>query len=249
VRSSTIDIVRSATMVVMCSTGAFAGCSREPHRSNMQSLPRTVDAGLSKPTPSPVGASATAVELTPGALRTAAECAPCSFAPSSGSAPLTLRFESTESQAQLSIAARNTTIQRLDVTVEPGDDVEEFKVGIADINFDGAQDLYLITSAGAANAYASYWLFQPTQQRFESIGAFPVFSIVPARRVLTTYERQGHAGRLYESCEYQIENGRPVLWKRERQVEKSPGTYEKTIAIRRGGQLEVTERKRVASAK
>lgn len=51
-------------------------------------------------------------------------------------------------------------VQELDISdMGPIFKEDKFFFDAEDINFDGIRDIYLITSAGVANAYANYWTF------------------------------------------------------------------------------------------
>jgi hypothetical protein len=127
-------------------------------------------------------------------------------------------------------------------------DMQSWKLGTSDINFDGFADLYVITSAGTANAYARYWRFVADRSSYEDLGNVPVFKRDADSQRLTTHERNGAAGLAYEDCEYRIEAGKPVLWRQERQEESErAGTFERTVAPREGSELKVVEHTQVTA--
>lgn len=96
-------------------------------------------------------------------------------------------------------------IQELKISdMDPIFNDDKFFFDTEDINFDGVLDIYLITSSGAANAYADYWTFDRENNSFTFLGNFPVFNIDKATKRLMTYERLGSGGMEYEKKTYKI---------------------------------------------
>jgi hypothetical protein len=111
-----------------------------------------------------------------------------------------------------------------------------------DINFDGFLDLMLVTRRGIANAYATYWLFDPKTGRFEELGTYPVFRVYAQKRLLSTYERGGSAGLIRESRDYALVNGRLTLMREEKQEATSrAGVFRKVIRERVGNIMKVVK--------
>jgi len=122
----------------------------------------------------------------------------------------------------------------------------KFFFGGIDLNLDGNKDLMILTSQGAANGYATYWLFDPGEKRFRPLGDYPVFTQDPVSKRLKTHERGGAGGMLYESKEYVFEGDKLVVMRVEKQeaIEGSEN-FRKTIQERKGSELVTTGRQLV----
>jgi hypothetical protein len=186
--------------------------------------------------------------------RPGTDCAPCSFVLRSASAPISLRFAvRTQNEGRVieriavSSDDASAIAQTLDVhDMQPVGNAAKFVFGGQDINFDGYNDLFVVTRAGAANVYADYWVFNPTQHRFDALGNYPVFQLDARRRVLRTDENMGHAGREYVRKVYAFIDGALTLIRVEQQISTQDwGTYERTISLHRNGKLRIVKLERV----
>jgi hypothetical protein len=122
--------------------------------------------------------------------------------------------------------------------MEPIKKDKDFFIGTADINSDGFNDLYLVTNNGVANAYADYWIYDPVGKDFIYVGNFPVLSIDTPKRLLSSYERGGNGGMIYESKRYQFIDGKLEIIEVEKQeASQAYGIYLKQIFRRKGGRL------------
>jgi hypothetical protein len=182
------------------------------------------------------------------------DCAPCSFQLRPASAPIALRFEvRTENEGRvierISVSSDDASAiaQALEVhDMEPVRSGANFVFGGQDIKFDGYNDLFVVTRAGAANVYADYWLFNPTHHRFDALGNYPLFEVDARRRVLRTDENMGHGGREYVRKVYAFIDGALTMLRAEQQTSTQDwGTYERTISLRRNGKLRISKRERL----
>jgi len=84
-----------------------------------------------------------------------------------------------------------------------------------DINFDGYQDIYLMTNWGATgNQNGCIWLYNPATERFEYSTAFSQLSrywLDPASKTVRTFERGGMAGDVFTANRYKMDGNQPVL--------------------------------------
>ena len=141
--------------------------------------------------------------------------------------------------------------QRLPVTaMEPVGKEEDFFFGGVDIDFDGYLDLMLITRRGTANAYAAYWHFDPRAGTFTSLGAYPVLRVDSNRKRLTSYERGGSGGMIYESKEFAFVEGKLTLMREEKQdATKQAGVFRRVIRERAGGVMKTVSTRTVQGRK
>ena len=117
---------------------------------------------------------------------------------------------------------------------------DSFYVTGEDVNFDGVNDLALLTSKGAANAYASYWIYRAQADSFAYLGNYPAFSRDTVAHELSTYERGGEGGQLYERRRYRFAGDTLAVLEIEKQEATSrPGSYRKTLSRLEGGTLRV----------
>lgn len=123
---------------------------------------------------------------------------------------------------------------------------DEVFIGTSDLNFDGYNDLLFATSRGTANTYADYWLFAPSKQEFDYLGNYPIFTIDADQHRLSTYERGGYGGMIYQANHYCFVNGVLILVESEKQeATKQEGVYQKSIFRLQGGELRLLKRERV----
>ena len=120
----------------------------------------------------------------------------------------------------------------------------EFFFEAKDINFDGDNDLSLIVEHGVANSYAKYWLFDRDTQRFNYLDEFPLLTVDRSTKTLSSYERGGHGGMIFEWKKYQVSNGGLQIISQETQdwVEEKQA-YLNTVRVLKGGRLSVVEEK------
>lgn len=88
-----------------------------------------------------------------------------------------------------------------------------------DVNFDGYQDVYLMTMWGATgNHYGCIWLYNPATGRFYYNKEFSQLSrywLDPASKTIRTFERGGPD--VYTANQYKVNGNRPVLFWSQRQ--------------------------------
>lgn len=195
----------------------------------------------------PLGVSAAwGQSLGPSNVR---DCRPCSFSPGGSFPAYSFTFDlktigDERIVETIEIASQSSkVVQRLPVTgMEPVGKEEDFFFGGVDINFDGFLDLMLITRRGIANAYAAYWLFDPKSNTFTEVGTYAVFRVDPRRRRLSTYERGGSAGLLYESREYAFLDGQLTLMREEKQeATNQVDVFRRVVRKRVGGVMKVVK--------
>lgn len=170
------------------------------------------------------------------------DCRPCSFSPG-GSLPeysFTFDFKTAPDGRTLEaiqVTRESKPVQRLPVAgMDAIGKDEELFFGGTDINFDGLLDLMVITRKGIANAYAEYWLFDAKTEKFTALGTYPVFRVDAQKRRLSTYERGGSGGLIYESKEYAFLDGKLALMREEKQeAGQQPDTFRKVVRERVGG--------------
>ena len=75
-------------------------------------------------------------------------------------------------------------------------------LGVADINRDGYNDLYLITAIKHRVRFADYWLYQPDKSEFDYIGNYPLFKIDALSGDLITRHQVGTDANCYEENRY-----------------------------------------------
>ena len=127
---------------------------------------------------------------------------------------------------------------------------EQFYFEVIDINFDGFNDLLLIVAMGSANSYAKYWLYNPASKQFDYLDEFPIFKIDETTRSLSTYERGGHGGMIYERKFYKFVNKKLVVVRAEKQewVEDKK-IYLNTVKILKNDVLTFLKKTKIQPAK
>lgn len=84
-----------------------------------------------------------------------------------------------------------------------------------DFNFDGYQDIYVLTNWGATgNDQGCIWLYNPATQRFDYSPEFSdlgTFTLDPANKKIITWANGGMAGRVHSAEKYKVDNNRPVV--------------------------------------
>lgn len=166
-------------------------------------------------------------------------CDPCRFRIAQTLAPYSIRFklQSVPNDRRVVEALQVFRDDKPDWTqfltvhdMSPVRTNDEIFIGVADINFDGYNDLLLATSRGAANTYADYWLFVPSKQEFNYLGNYPIFTIDSGQHRLSTYERGGYGGMIYQANYYRFVNGVLTLVESDKQeATDQEGVYRKSI--------------------
>ena len=126
---------------------------------------------------------------------------------------------------------------------------DELLVGITDLNFDGNNDLYFVTSSGVANEYADYWVFDPAKTMFIYLGNYPILRVDAAKKSISSYERGGHGGMIYESKKYRfINNALIPIEVEKQQPTKQYGVYTKSTSQLKDGKLQLLKEEEVKAA-
>ena len=185
------------------------------------------------------------------AARYVTDCQPCAFPLKAGGAKALFTFE-------IKTSAEGRLVQAIDVKMTdkkqhlpvanmvPLAKDEQFFFGGVDLNGDGVADLMLITSSGAANAYASYWLFDTVTASYKAIGTYPVLQVDPTSHRLKTYERGGEGGMIHDAKEYEFEGKELVLLREEREsVTRQHGVFKQVIRERDHGVMKTVSEKLV----
>lgn len=85
----------------------------------------------------------------------------------------------------------------------------------ADFNFDGFQDIYVLTNWGATgNNQGCIWLYNPATMRFDYSMEFSdlgTFALDPPNKTIITRGNGGMSGGVHSAAKYKVENNRPVL--------------------------------------
>ncbi|HEX9024205.1 MAG TPA: hypothetical protein VF799_10230 [Geobacteraceae bacterium] len=112
----------------------------------------------------------------------------------------------------------------------------KFFFGAVDINYDGHNDFFLATRQGTANSYVDYWLFVPSKQEFSYLGNYPIFTLDPKSKTLSTFERGGYGGMIFKRNRYRFIKGSLTLTESVEQVETGrEGVFlRKILKIKKG---------------
>jgi hypothetical protein len=182
-------------------------------------------------------------------------CDPCRFTvgPEFGAIVVRFRLRDAGSGGKaveaLEIESERTPGAKQSLPVRDMDPVREgdkYFIEARDINFDGLSDLMLITRKGVANAYADYWVFDSTSARFNYVGNFPILKVDAGKRLLSSYERGGQGGMLYEAKRYRFDQGKLVVVEAEQQeATERHGVFRKTLYKLKDGKLQVVRRENV----
>lgn len=122
--------------------------------------------------------------------------------------------------------------------LEPGS-----RLSVEDVDFDGYGDLAFLAESAQANSWSDYWRFDPGSRRFLPLGRFPTLERDTAARVLSSYQRGGHGGRLFTASRYGWSGGRLVEVRREAQEwDDAAGRYVHVVSELRDGRLVETGR-------
>ena len=113
-----------------------------------------------------------------------------------------------------------------------------------DINFDGYQDIYLMTDYGATgNHHGCIWLYNPATGKFGYSKEFSQLSrywLDPTNKIIRTFERGGMAGTVFVANKYKVENERPVvIWSAKQDWDG--GKFHCVEKERRNGEMVTTQ--------
>jgi hypothetical protein len=184
-------------------------------------------------------------------------CDPCTFYAREGSPPYSIRFV-VEDLPDQTRAVRELKVTREDKPgwqqmlpvhrMAPLPGHKKFFIGVADVDFDGNNDLYLATSRGAANTYADYWLFVPSKEELSYLGNYPFFTVDAATSSLSTFERGGHGGMIYKKSSYRFIQGALTLVESEVQEQTGrEGVYRKKLFRLERGSLRLVKTETVSA--
>jgi hypothetical protein len=110
-----------------------------------------------------------------------------------------------------------------------------------DVNFDGYQDIYLMTNWGATgNHYGCVWIYNRAAGKFDYSKEFSQLSrywLDPESKTIRTFDRGG--GGNYVANKYKVENDRPVLiWSANQQWDRSKEQFHCVLQeLRRGAMV------------
>ena len=79
-------------------------------------------------------------------------------------------------------------------------------ISFADINFDKIPDLALTTSFGTPNLYLDYWVFDPQQKKYVSVGNYPKFTINEKSKTLSAKIKNNAED--YQNVEWRWDNNK-----------------------------------------
>jgi hypothetical protein len=112
------------------------------------------------------------------------------------------------------------------------------RISRIDLDFDGFADLALMTDRGMVNSRSAYWRLDPRADRFEPAGEGETLQPDSAAREHVSFNRGGHAGRLWTASRWRWMDGAVAEVRREEQdVLPGTGGYVRIVHERRGGAL------------
>lgn len=112
------------------------------------------------------------------------------------------------------------------------------RVSTIDLDFDGYADLALLSTLGMANSRSEYWRFDPRMRRFVPAGEFETLAPDSAAREHTTFNRGGHAGRLWTAARHRWVDGRLLTVAEEEQALHEDGErYVRIVRRRQDGKM------------
>ncbi len=114
-----------------------------------------------------------------------------------------------------------------------------------DINFDGYQDIYLMTNWGATgNHYGCIWLYNLATEKFDYSKALSQLSrywLDPASKTIRTFDRGGMAGQVYTANQYKVDGNQPVLiWSEHQDWDANKGQFHCVLHERRNSVMVTT---------
>jgi len=117
------------------------------------------------------------------------------------------------------------------------------RISRIDLDFDGHADLAMLAELGMANSRSAYWRLDPRTGRFEPAGTRETLRSDSAAREHASFNRGGHAGRLWTASRWRWMDGALVEVRREEQEWlEDAGRYLRIVREHRGGALQETSR-------
>jgi hypothetical protein len=178
-------------------------------------------------------------------------CDPCTFYPREGSPPYSIRFvvedfpNGRRAVRELHVTRRDRPGWEQTLPVHhmaPLPPRKSFFIGVADVDSDGDDDLYLATLRGAANTRADYWLFVPPKEELSYLGNYPFFTKDAATASLHTFERGGDGGMIYRKGTYRFIEGALTLVESEEQEQTGRrGVYRRKLFRLEEGKLRLVK--------
>ena len=115
-----------------------------------------------------------------------------------------------------------------------------------DFNFDGYQDIYVLTSWGATgNNQGCIWLYDPAAKHLDYSPEFSdlgTFTLDPMHKTIITWGNGGMAGGVHSAAKYKVESNRPVLIYDERQDwDQEKKQFHCTVKELRGHEMVTTQ--------
>lgn len=111
-----------------------------------------------------------------------------------------------------------------------------------DLDWDGHADLGFVTELSMAGSRSQYWHLDPATGRFQPAGTYETLQPDSAAREWHTFNRGGHAGRLWTASRWRWMNGTLTEVRREAQDLVGDGSYGRVVHEHRGGALTETLR-------
>jgi hypothetical protein len=188
--------------------------------------------------------------------RSTLECDPCTFEIGPSLPPYQISFKVKTSENRklieelvISPLNRPDLSQTLSVhAMTPIKRDKEFFVGSADVNFDGYNDLFLVTSRGTANTYADYWEFEPKAKKFSYLGNYPILKVENKTKTLSSYERGGSGGMIFTQNAYKFIDGvLTIIESVKQEATDQDGVYIKKTFRRKSGTLELIGTDRITT--
>jgi|GEM_PF-3209198 len=114
-----------------------------------------------------------------------------------------------------------------------------------DVNFDGYQDIYLMTNYGATgNHYGCIWLYNPATGKFDYSKEFSQLSrywLDAASQTIRTFDRGGMAGLVYTANQYKVDGNQPILfWSEHQDWDFDKKQFHCVLQEKRNGAMVVT---------
>jgi hypothetical protein len=114
-----------------------------------------------------------------------------------------------------------------------------------DINFDGYQDIYLMTNWGATgNHFGCIWLYNPTTGTFDYSKGFSQLSsywLDSTSKSIRTFDKGGMAGLVYTAKQYKVESDQPVLiWSEQQDWDADKKQFHCVLKEKRNGAMMTT---------
>lgn len=114
-----------------------------------------------------------------------------------------------------------------------------------DVNFDGYQDVYLMTTWGATgNRYGCIWLYNHATGKFDFSKEFsqlPRYWLDPETKTIRTFNRGGMVGLVYIANQYHVVGNQPVLfWSEQQDWDFDKKQFHCVLQERRNGVMVTT---------